>query len=80
MWWTTPDFHQIDDGRLARERCGREPHQVFDADARRGLQRLEGDEVAVAQMVVRRDGHAIGKAALAQRGLKIGHALVAVVG
>ena len=73
-------FHQLDRAFLRRERRARKPHQIFHADFRRRFERHERDLVAVAQMVMARDHHAVAQSALAQRGLEIGHALVACVG
>ena len=42
--------------------------------------RGERDAVAVAQMMMAADGHAIAQSAKPQRSLEVGHALVAVCG
>ena len=73
-------FHQLDHRRLRRKRRAGKPHQVADAHARRGLERHQRDRVAIAQVMVVGDGHAVAQAAFAQCGLEIGHALVAVGG
>ena len=73
-------FHQFDGAFLGRERCAREPYQVLDADPGGRFQRHQRHFVAVAQMMMVRDHHAVAKSALAQRRLQIGHALVAAIG
>ena len=45
-----------------------------------GLQRGERNAIAVAQVMMAADGHAIAQSAKAQRRFQVGHALVAVCG
>jgi len=71
-------FHQIDHRSLRRERRAREPAQVLHTHASRGLQYFQRHPVPIAQMMVRRDRHAIANAAFAQRGLDVGNALVSI--
>ncbi len=71
MWCTTPWSHEVHDGRVAREGRAGEPAQVLHAHARGRLERLERDDIAVAQVVVRGDGHAVAQAHLLQRRLQV---------
>src|SRR5206468_3361832 len=73
-------FHQVDGGFLRGEGRARKPQEVFDADFRRSFQHHEGDLVAIPQVVVVGEDHAVTQAALAQGGLEVGEALVAVLG
>ena len=47
---------------------------------RRRLQRHQRNPVAIAQVMVLRDDHAVAQSAFAQRGLEVGNALVAIRG
>ena len=65
---------------LRRKRRAGEPEQILDAYFRRRLQHHERDPVAIPQMMMVRDHHAVAQSAFAQRSLEIRNALVAVVG
>ncbi len=73
-------LHQLDHRLVTGKRSAGKPHQVSCAHARGSLQRGEGDAVAIAQVMMAADGHAIAQAAEPQRGLEVRHALVAVAG
>ena len=73
-------LHQLDRGFLRGKRRAGKPEQIFDADFCGGFQHHERDPVAVAQMMMVRDHHAVAQPALAQGSLEIGNALVAVLG
>ena len=73
-------LHQVNGALLRGEGCAGEPHQVFDAEAGGGFKCHERDAVAVAQVVMVGEDHAVAQSAVAQSSLEIGHALVAVLG
>jgi hypothetical protein len=52
-------LHQLDDGLVAGERGAGKPHQVLRPESGRRLQRHDADEVAVSEVVVGRDDHAV---------------------
>lgn len=72
-------LHELNRGLLRRERRTRKPHQIFDADSCRRFERHERDPVAIAQVMMIRDDHAIAQAAIAQSSFEIGHALVTIL-
>ena len=63
---------------VAGEDRARKPDEVPHAQGVGGGEDLGGEVVAVAQVVVGRDHHAVAQARLAQSGLQVGGALVAV--
>src|SRR5512133_2912780 len=71
-------LHQVDYRRVAGKRRAGKPHQVARAEFGCGLERLQRDDVAIAQVMMRRDGHAIPQATQPQRRREIGNTLVAV--
>lgn len=73
-------LHQVDHRLVTRERRAGKPHQVLRADPRRGLKRSERDAIAVAQMMMRADGHAIAQPAKPQSGFEVRDTLVPVCG
>ena len=72
--------HQFDGGLLRRKRCAGKPREIFDANSCRRFERHQGDAVAIPQVMVRGNDHAIAQAAFSERGLEVGHALIAILG
>jgi len=56
------------------------PHQILDAYPGRSLQHHQRHAIAITQMVMIGDHHAIAQAAFAQRGFEVRDPLVAIVG
>jgi hypothetical protein len=73
-------FHQCDGALLRWERGAGEPHQVFRPDQGCGFECHESDSVAVAEVMMGRDDHAIAQTAFTQRGFEIRDVLVSIRG
>ena len=71
-------LHQLDHRLMTGERSAGKPPQVFHAHACRGLQRRQRHLVAIAEVMVAADGHAVAQVAEAQCSLQVGRALIAV--
>ena len=61
MWWMTPALHELDDGAWQGKEALGNQHEVLDAQLGGGLEDHVRDEVAVAEVVVGANGHAVAE-------------------
>ena len=71
--------HQFDGALLRRKRCAGKPREIFDANSCRCFERHKGDAVAIAQVMMRGNDHAITQTAFAKRGFEIRHTLITIL-
>ncbi len=75
-----PSFQILNDRFLAGEGSGGEPDQILDPQLCCYLEHLVRHQIAVTEVMVRRDGHTITQSGGDERSLQVGQAFVTIGG
>ena len=73
-------IHQLDDRLVTGKRCAGEPHQVAAPMRAAVCRAVKSDAVAVAQVMMAADGHAVAQAAESQRSFQVATRLSPLAG